>query len=167
MSVLNWVHSGEVVALGWTLLHFCWQSAIIALLYALVDRCLFRATTAVRYGVAMTMLGLMPLAAIATFIEQERLVVHLDQGEQTFVASQIGSLHTTIAMEAPFVAPAMADSELWIAGHADRLGPGFGTHRLHHLHQEHPLWQLLQEQQHKACHRGVSGFSRRRVTRSG
>ena len=123
MSVLNWVHSGEVVALGWTLLHFCWQSAIIALLYALVDRCLFRATTAVRYGVAMTMLALMPLAAIATFIEQERLVVHLDQGEQTFVASQIGSLHTTIAMEAPFVAPVMADSELWIAGHADRLMP--------------------------------------------
>jgi beta-lactamase regulating signal transducer with metallopeptidase domain len=123
MSVLNWVHSGEVVALGWTLLHFCWQSAIIALLYALMDRCLFRVTTAVRYGVAMTMLGLMPFAAIATFIEQERLVVHLDQGEQTFVASQIGSLHTTIAMEAPFVAPAMADSELWIAGHADRLMP--------------------------------------------
>jgi len=123
MNVLNWVHSGEVVALGWTLLHFCWQSAIIALLYALVDCCLFRATTAVRYGVAMTMLGLMPLTAIATFIEQERLVVHLDQGEQTFVASQIGSLHTTIAMEAPFVAPAMADSELWIAGHADRLMP--------------------------------------------
>ena len=123
MNVLNWVHSGEMVALGWTLLHFCWQSAIIALLYALVDRCLFRATTAVRYGVAMTMLGLMPLAAIATFIEQERLVVHLDQGEQTVVASQIGSLHTTIAMEAPFVAPAMADSELWIAGHADRLMP--------------------------------------------
>jgi beta-lactamase regulating signal transducer with metallopeptidase domain len=123
MSVLNWVHSGEVVALGWTLLHFCWQSAIVALLYALMDRCLFRATTAVRYGVAMTMLGLMPLAAIATFIEQERLVVHLDQGQQTFVASQIGSLHTTIAMEAPFVAPAMADSELWIAWHADRLMP--------------------------------------------
>ena len=123
MSVLNWVHSGEVVALGWTLLHFCWQSAIIALLYALVDRCLFRATTAVRYGIAMTMLGLMPLAAIATFIEQERLVVHLDQGDQRFVASQIGSLHTTIAIEAPFVAPAMADSELWIAGHADRLMP--------------------------------------------
>ena len=123
MSVLNWVHSGEVVALGWTLLHFCWQSTIIALLYALVDRCLFHATTAVRYGVAMTMLGLMPLAAIATFIEQERLVVHLDQGEQAVVASQIGSLHKTIATEAPFVAPAMVDSEIWIAGHADRLMP--------------------------------------------
>jgi len=123
MRGLNWVHSGEVVALGWTLLHFCWQSTIIALLYALVDRCLFRVTTALRYGVAITMLGLMPLAAIATFFEQERLVVHFNQGEQTVVASQIGSLHTTIAVEAPFVAPAMADSELWIAGHADRLMP--------------------------------------------
>jgi beta-lactamase regulating signal transducer with metallopeptidase domain len=123
MSVLNWVHSGEVVALGWTLLHFCWQSTIIALLYVLIDRCLFQTTTAVRYAVAMTMLGLMPLAAIATFVEQERLVVHLDQGEQTFVASQIGSLHTTIATKAPFIAPAMADSEIWIAGHADRLMP--------------------------------------------
>ena len=123
MSVLNWVHSGEVVALGWTLLHFCWQSTIIALLYALVDRCLLQSTMAVRYGVAMTMLGLMPLAAIATFAEQERLVVHLDQGDQAVVASQIGSLHTTIATEVPFVAPAMADSEIWIAGHADRLMP--------------------------------------------
>ena len=66
---------------------------------------------------------LMPLAAIATFFEQERLVVHVDQGEQTVVASQIGSLHTTIATEAPFVAPAMADSELWIASRADRLMP--------------------------------------------
>jgi beta-lactamase regulating signal transducer with metallopeptidase domain len=119
MSVLNWVHSGEVVALGWTLLHFCWQSTIIALLYVLIDRCLFQATTAVRYGVAMTMLGLMPLAAIATFVKQERLVVHLDQGEQTLVALQIGSLHT----KAPFVVPAMADSELSVAGHADRLMP--------------------------------------------
>ena len=123
MSVLYWVHSGEVVALGWTLLHFCWQSTLIALLYALIDRCLFQATTAVRYGVAMTMLGLMPLAAIATFVEQERLVVHLDQGEQAVVASQIGSLHTAIATEAPFAAPAMADSEIWIAGHANRLMP--------------------------------------------
>ena len=74
MNVLNWVHSGEVVALGWTLLHFCWQSAIIALLYALVDRCLFRATTAVHYGVAMTMLGLMPLAAIASLSSKSGLL---------------------------------------------------------------------------------------------
>lgn len=123
MSELSWVHSGEVVALGWTLLHFCWQSTVIALLYAVADRCLLKATTAVRYGVAMAMLGLMPVAAIATFIEQEQLVIHIAQGTQPVVASQIGSLHASVMKEAPFAAPAMADTELWIAGHADRLMP--------------------------------------------
>ncbi len=123
MSDLSWVHSGEVVALGWTLLHFCWQSAVIALLYALADRCLLRARTVVRYGVAIAMLGLLPVAAIATFIEQEQLVIHFAQGAQPVVASQIGSLHASVVKEAPFAAPAMADTELWIAGHADRLMP--------------------------------------------
>jgi beta-lactamase regulating signal transducer with metallopeptidase domain len=121
MSVL--MDSREVVALGWTLLHFCWQSTIIALVYVLVDRCLLHSTTAVRYGVAMTMLGLMPLAAMATFVEQERLVVHLGQGEQNLVGSHVGSLHTVMVTEAPFAAPTIAGSELWIAGHANHLMP--------------------------------------------
>lgn len=68
MSTFSWVHSGEVVALGWTLLHFCWQSTMIALLYALVDSCLLRTATAVRYGVAMAMLDLMPVAAAAALL---------------------------------------------------------------------------------------------------
>lgn len=123
MTDLRWVHSGEVIALGWTLLHFCWQSTVIALLYALVDRCMVRASTAVRYGIAMTMLALMPIAALATFVEQEHLVVHFAQGSQQVVASQIGSLHANVAKEAPFAAPAMAASELWIADHGDRLMP--------------------------------------------
>ena len=117
------MHSGEVVALGWTLLHFCWQSTIIALLYLLVDRCLFHVTTAVRYGVAMTMLGLMPLAAIATFAGQERLVIPLKQGEQTVAGSHVGSLHEVFVMEAPFAGPSMTGGELWIAGHANWLMP--------------------------------------------
>ncbi len=123
MSGISWLHSGEVVALGWTLLHFCWQCTVIALLYSVTDRCLLRATTAVRYGVAMAMLGLMPLAAIATFLEQEQLVVQIAQGAQPVVASQIGSLHASVVKEAPFAAPAIAETELWIAGHADRLMP--------------------------------------------
>jgi beta-lactamase regulating signal transducer with metallopeptidase domain len=121
MSAL--MHSGEVVALGWTLVHFCWQSAVIALLYALVDRCLVNVTTAVRYGVAMTMLGLMPLAAIATFASQVRLVAPLQQRDQTMLASHLGKLHTVIATEAPFAAPAMAGGEFWIGGNANWLMP--------------------------------------------
>jgi beta-lactamase regulating signal transducer with metallopeptidase domain len=123
MSGLSWMHSGEVVALGWTLLHFCWQSTVIALLYAVTDRCLLRATAAVRYGVAMAMLGSMPVAAFATFVEQEQLVVNFEQAAHPVVASQIGSLHASVVREAPFAAPAMADTELWIASHADRLMP--------------------------------------------
>jgi beta-lactamase regulating signal transducer with metallopeptidase domain len=123
MNTLGWVHSGEVVALGWTLLHFCWQSTVIALLYVLADRCLVHATTAVRYGVAMAMLGLMPVVAIATFVEQERLVVHLAQGEQSIVVSQVGSLHAAVTKDVSFAAPVMTDGELWIAGHAYLLMP--------------------------------------------
>jgi beta-lactamase regulating signal transducer with metallopeptidase domain len=123
MTDLRWVHSGEAVALGWTLLHFCWQSTIIALLYLLADRCLNRAATAIRYGVAMTMLGLMPIAALATFVKQEDLMVHFAQDSQQLVASQTGSLRTNVVEEAPFAAPAMAASELWIAGHGDQLMP--------------------------------------------
>ena len=85
MSGLSWMHSGEVVALGWTLLHFCWQSTVIALLYAVTDRCLLRATAAVRYGVAMAMLGSMPVAALATFVEQQGLVVNFAQGAHPVV----------------------------------------------------------------------------------
>jgi hypothetical protein len=124
MSAMAWLSREEMVALGWTLLHFCWQSTVIALLYALVDRCLVRATTAVRYGIAMAMLGLMPVAAVATFVEQERLVVvHHAQAEQPVMASRVGSLHATVATAVPFAAPVMADGELWIAGHANRLMP--------------------------------------------
>jgi beta-lactamase regulating signal transducer with metallopeptidase domain len=65
----------------------------------------------------------MPVAAIATFIEQERLVVHFAQGAQPVVASQIGSLHASVVKEVLFAAPAMTDTELWIAAHADRLMP--------------------------------------------
>jgi beta-lactamase regulating signal transducer with metallopeptidase domain len=123
VSGFGWMHSGEMVALGWTLLHFCWQSAVIALLYAVIDRCLVRTPAAVRYGVVMTMLGLMPIAALATFMEQERLIVHVEQGTHPIVASQIGSLHASVIREAPFAAPVMANTEFWIASHTDQLMP--------------------------------------------
>jgi len=50
MSALNDVQAGEMVALGWTLLHFCWQSTAISIVYAVVDRCSARSSSAMRYG---------------------------------------------------------------------------------------------------------------------
>ena len=42
MGILSWTRDGEMVALGWTLLHFCWQGALIAVLYAVLDRMTMR-----------------------------------------------------------------------------------------------------------------------------
>jgi beta-lactamase regulating signal transducer with metallopeptidase domain len=132
MSAYLGVHTGEVVALGWTLLHFCWQSAAIALLYVLVDRCTRSASASIRYSIAMVALVLMPLAAIATFVEQERLVVPMqsvaqpnlqDEQQSLMIGSRLGSMHTAILEEIPAAAPTVSGGELWIAEHAGLLLP--------------------------------------------
>lgn len=132
MNAYLGIHTGEMVALGWTLLHFCWQSAAIALLYVLADRCTRNASASIRYGIAVTALALMPLAAIATFVEQERLVVPVQhtvqplmQAEQQVpvIASRLGSMHTAILDELPSAVPVVSGGELWIAEHAGLLLP--------------------------------------------
>ena len=73
MIALNWLSREETVALGWTLIHFLWQGTAIALAYALVDRLTRRASTALRYLVALCALALMPLAVVATFANEMRI----------------------------------------------------------------------------------------------
>ena len=53
MNSISWLSRGEIVALGWTLLHFCWQGTAVALAYSVVDRMTSRATSGVRYAVAL------------------------------------------------------------------------------------------------------------------
>jgi beta-lactamase regulating signal transducer with metallopeptidase domain len=123
MEALSWMQNGEVIALGWTLLHFCWQGVAIAALYAMADRILSRTGSKTRYGVAMGALAMMFLAATLTFLEQERLVVRVAHGESQFMASQLGTLHETLIQRMPMAAPAVETGELWIAGNAARLLP--------------------------------------------
>ena len=123
MGVIDWLRTGETVALGWTLLHICWQSAVVALVYAVIDRCMVRTAAAIRYSLALGMLILIPVIAFFTFYDQQRLIVHVSQGEQPFIASQLGPLHSTVANGLPFATPAMAGSEIWIASHANILMP--------------------------------------------
>jgi len=123
MDAMNWISNGEIVALGWTLLHFCWQGTALALLYAIADRITRHASKNLRYGVGMVVLALMPLAAVITFIEQERLLVRIPRDGHDIVASQLGGIHTTIVNAMPLAAPAVERSELWIAWNADRLLP--------------------------------------------
>jgi len=123
MGTMNWIRSGEMVALGWTLLHFCWQGTALAMLYAAADRITVHASNNLRYGVGMAALALMPLATVITFIEQERLLVHIPRDGQDIVASRLGGIHTTIVNAVPLAAPVVERSELWIAWNADRLLP--------------------------------------------
>lgn len=123
MDTMNWISNGEIVALGWTLLHFCWQGTALALLYAIADRITRHASKNLRYGVGMVALALMPLAAVITFIEQEHLLVRIPRDGHDIVASQLGGMHNTIVNAMPLAAPAVERSELWIAWNADRLLP--------------------------------------------
>lgn len=58
--------SYATTALGWTLIHFCWQAAAIALLYRLADAALSKAHSHVRYVAALAALLSMLAAAGAT-----------------------------------------------------------------------------------------------------
>ncbi|HEX3472460.1 MAG TPA: M56 family metallopeptidase, partial [Silvibacterium sp.] len=58
-------------ALGWTLIHFCWQAAAIALLYRMIDLALPRARSNVRYVVALTALLSMLAVSVATLGYEE------------------------------------------------------------------------------------------------
>ncbi|QNI35230.1 M56 family metallopeptidase [Edaphobacter albus] len=123
MELQIWIRNGEVVALGWTLLHFCWQAVAIAVVYVLADRVAGRAASKMRYALAMGALTLMLCAAVLTFLEQEHLVVRVPQGDGQVITSQVGSLHDTLVHQMPSAAPLVETGELWIAGNADRLLP--------------------------------------------
>jgi beta-lactamase regulating signal transducer with metallopeptidase domain len=62
--------SYAITALGWTLIHFCWQAAAIALLYRLADTALNKASSHIRYVAALAALLSMLGAAGATLAWQ-------------------------------------------------------------------------------------------------
>ena len=58
-------------SLGWTLLHFCWQAAAIALVYWVTDTVLSKARSQTRYLLALATMLLMLGSALATFAYEE------------------------------------------------------------------------------------------------
>ena len=123
MATTNWMSSGEMVALGWTLLHFCWQGTALAMVYGVVSRVTTGASRNVRYAIGMATVALMPLAALVTFVEQERLLLRIPRDGHEVMASQLGSLHSTLVAAVPLTAPTVERTEIWIAWNADRLLP--------------------------------------------
>src|ERR1700687_1181274 len=58
-------------SLGWTLVHFCWQAAAIALAYWLADVALAKARSQTRYLLALAAMLLMLASALSTFAYEE------------------------------------------------------------------------------------------------
>ena len=125
MSAMAWLSREEMVALGWTLLHFCWQGTAVVMAYAVVDQMTSRATSKVRYTVALAALMLMPVVAIATFAEEMRTVApaHV-AGYATQAASsvQLGVKPRAVLHELP-LATSLDEQGDWFAMRAERLLP--------------------------------------------
>jgi beta-lactamase regulating signal transducer with metallopeptidase domain len=57
-----------MIALGWALIHFLWQGALIALMLAAANAPLRKARANIRYGVACAAMMLMVIALVVTFV---------------------------------------------------------------------------------------------------
>jgi len=88
-----------VHALGWTLLHFCWQGAAVALVLWCVLGLLGGRSSQARYGVACLALGLMLALPAATF-------VHVASAEYKARTAMLGS---GVALDANLVLQVDAD----------------------------------------------------------
>ena len=104
MNSISWLSRGEIIALGWTLLHFCWQGTAVAVAYSVVDRMTSRATSGVRYAVALIALLLMPIAVAATFVEEMRIVApgHVNEAATaTIPRLPLNGRHGPVLQEIP------------------------------------------------------------------
>ena len=123
MAAMDWISDGEAVALGWTLLHFCWQGTAVALLYAGIDKLTSSASVKVRYVIAVVALALMPTLVVATFWEQSHLVRTITFDGQQRMASGLSEMHGVLLTQIPATRSVVETTELWIAGNADKLLP--------------------------------------------
>ena len=92
-------------ALGWTLVHFCWQAAAIALLYRVVDLAFAKSRSHVRYTLALVALMSMFVVAVVTLGYEEMQTSR--QGTLTQNVSIAETLHGVMNYVDP--APATAD----------------------------------------------------------
>jgi beta-lactamase regulating signal transducer with metallopeptidase domain len=118
-------------AIAWTLIHFCWQAAAIAVAFRLISAAIVRRSSQVRYLVALSSLLLMIGAAVITFAWEMRsnaavpsITATAENLRASFVADfprstapgllvatqQQAAAHVTIASLLPWI------DGLWLAG---------------------------------------------------
>jgi beta-lactamase regulating signal transducer with metallopeptidase domain len=125
MNAIAWLSREETVALGWTLLHFCWQGTAVAVAYAVVDQMTSRATSKIRYVVALAALMLMPVLVVGTFAIEIRTAMPAPlNGQLAQAASGIhmGAMPSPILHEIP-LASSLEEPGDWLAMRAERLLP--------------------------------------------
>jgi beta-lactamase regulating signal transducer with metallopeptidase domain len=79
-------------ALGWTLIHFIWEGALVAILYASVSVLLRRSTANVRYAAACFAMLLMLIAPAATMVAVTRATSFAGQPAPTADSAQASSV---------------------------------------------------------------------------
>jgi beta-lactamase regulating signal transducer with metallopeptidase domain len=139
LSPIAWLSREEIVALGWTLLHFCWQGTAVAVAFAVVDRITSDATSKVRYFVALAAFMVMPVIVMATFTEELRVATKASTTQTTSPATPmtaqaiesaaqiLSSLHLG-AKPKPTLHPlplasSLEESTDWLTMRADRILP--------------------------------------------
>jgi beta-lactamase regulating signal transducer with metallopeptidase domain len=126
MSAMAWLSREETVALGWTLLHFCWQGTAVAVVYAVVDRITSRAQTQVRYAMALAALMLMPAVVIGTFAEEMRTAtparLTVQSPRPAFSDEKTDVISRTVLHEIP-LASSLEEPSDWLTMRAERLLP--------------------------------------------
>ena len=127
---IHWLSRAESLALGWTLLHFVWQGAAIALVFVLADRLTRRATSSIRYAVALGALALMPFFAAATFIHEIRILtpvraVRTIQYELPRIVGPGTDRAITISAPESFatIPPLARQGTSWLQSHAEQILP--------------------------------------------
>jgi beta-lactamase regulating signal transducer with metallopeptidase domain len=125
MSAMAWLSREEMVALGWTLLHFCWQGTAVAMAYAVANQMTARATSKVRYAVPLAALMLMPVVVVGTFAVEMRTAapaqVYRDTA-QVISEAPLTVRPRPIVHELP-LASSLEEPGDWLAMRAERLLP--------------------------------------------
>ena len=131
MNSISWLSRGEIIALGWTLLHFCWQGTAVAVAYSVADRMTSRATSGVRYAVALIALLLMPIVVAATFVEEMRIAApaHVnDAATATIPRLPLDGRHGPVLQEIPLtLSLAVNQPNSWLAARTERVLPWVDT----------------------------------------
>ena len=114
------IQTHHLESLGWTLIHFCWQAAAIAITYKVVDLSITRgdrrATSQTRYVLALAAMLCMFATAAGTLLYEELRLQHATTAEYAtdsvtnITALPTSDTSTTLNTESPATQPSLREA---------------------------------------------------------